>query len=163
MRWARARSIATGRASTTICGPSSSRSAASPLLATTELAVTRRARHAAAARVALSALLLGLPLAALAQAPLSPQQIEDQIGRELGVQVLAVTPVEADGGARYAVKVMNPPGNYNGAFLVSTLLVDAVSGEVVGEAGPEGGLVRPIQVPASDAESGLEARRRTYR
>ena len=76
--------------------------------------------------------------------------------------MLAVTPVEADGGARYAVKVMNPPGNYNGAFLVSTLLVDAVTGAVVGEAGPEGGLARPIEVPDSD-ESGPEARRLTYR
>jgi hypothetical protein len=137
---------------------------------------------------ALSALLAGIASAALAQetpnvqqlldrlgeiqaeagaqpAPelLPPAQIEQQIGERLGVQVLSVEPVEPNGDPRYAVKVMNPPGNYNGAFLVSTLLVDAVSGEVVGEAGPEGGLVRPIQVPASDAESGLEARRRTYR
>jgi hypothetical protein len=94
---------------------------------------------------------------------LSPEQIEQQIGERLGVQVLSVETVEPNGDPRYAVKVMNPPGNYNGAFLVSTLLVDSVSGEVVGEAGPEGGLVRPIQVPESDAESGLEARRRTYR
>jgi hypothetical protein len=162
MRWARARSIATGRASTTICGPSSSTSAASRPLATTELAVAGRVLHAAAARAALSALLLGLPLAALAQAPLSPQQVEDQIGQQLGVQVLAVTPVEGAGDNRYAVKVMSPPGNYNGAFQVSTLLVDALTGAVVGEAGPEGGLARPIKVPDSD-ESGPEARRLTYR
>jgi len=148
---------------------------------------------------ALSGLLLGLPLAALAQAPpseqelierlrqiqgeiagaaaappapagaaasdpqlLSPQQVEQAVGERLGVQVLGIEPIEANGGTRYAVKVMNPPGDYAGAFLVTTLLVDAVSGEVLGEAGPGGGLARPVRT-SRDAESGLEVRRRTHR
>lgn len=138
----------------------------------------------------LGGLLLGLPLAALAQAPpseqellerlrqirgeigggatttgaqlLSQQQVEQAVGERLGVQVLGSERVETEAGPRYAVKVMNPPGNYSAAFLVTTLLVDAASGEILGEARPGSDLVRPV-LPSSEAESGLEARRRTYR
>ena len=147
---------------------------------------------------ALSGLLLGLPLAALAQAPpseqellerlrqiqgeiagaaappapadapatdpqlLSPQEVEQAIGERLGVEVLGSETVETEAGTRYAVKVMNPPGDYSAAFLVTTLLVDAVSGEILGEAGPGSGLAQPVR-SSSEAESGLEIRRRTYR
>lgn len=89
---------------------------------------------------------------------LTPEQIDQQIGKRLGVQVLAVESVEAADTPRYAVKVMNPPGNYNGALQVSTLMVDAVTGEILGEQRP----LRPIQVPDSD-DSGTVARFRTYR
>jgi hypothetical protein len=89
-----------------------------------------------------------------------PQQIGADLGERLGVEVLGIEQVEAGGGPRYAVKVMNPPGNYNAAFMVTTLLVDAVSGEVLGEA--EGTGAGPAPAP-SDLESGLEARHRTWR
>ena len=59
--------------------------------------------------------------------------------------MLGIEQVEAEGGPRYAVKVMNPPGNYNAAFMVTTLLVDAASGEILGEA--DGSAPRPA--PAS--------------
>jgi len=134
-------------------------------------------------------LLLGLPLAALAQAPpseqqlleqlrelrgeigagasageelLTPQEVERAVGERLGVEVLGSERLETEAGPSYAVKVMNPPGNYSAAFLVTTLLVDAASGEILGEARAGGDLVRPV-LPSSEAESGLEARRRTYR
>ena len=137
----------------------------------------------------LGGLLLGLPLAPLAQAPpseqellerldrlrgeigagpttggalLSPQEVEQAVGERLGVEVLGSERVETEAGPRYAVKVMNPPGNYSAAFLVTTLLVDAASGEILGEADPGSDLTRPV-LPSSEAESGLEARRRTYR
>jgi hypothetical protein len=138
----------------------------------------------------LGGLLLGLPLAALAQGPpseqellerlrqirgeigggatttgaelLSQQQVEQAVGERLGVEVLGSETIETQAGTRYAVKVMNPPGNYSAAFLVTTLLVDAASGEILGEAGPGSGLTRPV-LPGSDAESGLEVRRRTHR
>jgi hypothetical protein len=110
---------------------------------------------------ALGGLLLGLPLAALAQAPpdgqqlLSPQEVEQAVGESLGVQVLGSETIETEAGTRYAVKVMNPPGDANAALLVTTLLVDAVSGEILGEARAAPG--------AAPLESGLELRRRTYR
>jgi uncharacterized iron-regulated membrane protein len=113
---------------------------------------------------ALSGLLLGLPLAALAQAPpggqqpLSPQEVEQAVGERLGVQVLGVARVASDDRPRYAVTVMNPPGDANAALLVTTLLVDAVSGEILGEARTE-----RAAPAASDLDRGLELRRRTYR
>jgi hypothetical protein len=169
------------------CGPSGSSSAASRPPATTEVAGARGFR--AGCGRALGGLLLGLPLAALAQAPpseqellerldqlrgeigagaiaegmlLPPQEVEQAVAERLGVEVLGSERVETGAGTRYAVKVMNPPGDSSAAFLVTTLLVDAVSGEILGEAGRGSGLVRPV-LPSSEAESGLEIRRRTYR
>jgi hypothetical protein len=126
-------------------------------VATTELAGILRASPWRA----LGGLLLGLPLAALAQAPpdgqqlLSPQEVEQAVGESLGVQVLGSETIETEAGTRYAVKVMNPPGDANAALLVTTLLVDAVSGEILGEA--------RAAPAAGPLESGLELRRRTYR
>jgi hypothetical protein len=124
--------------------------------------------RAAGRGLALSALLFAPGLSALAQEPprepqlLSPQQIEQGVGERLGVRVLAVQPVETAGGTRYAVKVMNPPGNYNAALLVTTLLVDGTSGEILREVESGSDLARPAG-PETDTESGPEARRRTYR
>jgi hypothetical protein len=94
-------------------------------------------------------------------------RLKERLAAELGVEVLDVRPVEADGQQVYAVKVMNPGGNSNDAFLVSTLVVDGESGEVLGR------LPQPIGTAADfsesgarfepDLEGGLAIRRRTYR
>ncbi|MGH6943773.1 MAG: PepSY domain-containing protein, partial [Geminicoccaceae bacterium] len=59
------------------------------------------------------------------------QKVQDALGGE--VQVLGLRVVEAAGRPAYAVKVMNPGGNYNAAFLVTTLLVDGDTGEILGQ------------------------------
>jgi hypothetical protein len=91
---------------------------------------------------------------------LPPQQVGKDLGERLGVEVLAVEPVEGEGGPRYAVKVMNPPGNYNGALMVGTLLVDATTGELLGEVTAADAGSGPA---TDDFESGIEARQRTWR
>jgi hypothetical protein len=97
---------------------------------------------------------------------LSEDQVRSRLQEELGVEVVGLRVVEVEGRPAYAVKVMNPPGNYNAAFRVVTLLVDGDTGEVLGEvqATPDAedpDAFAPRRVPA-DA-SGLELRRRTWR
>jgi hypothetical protein len=94
-------------------------------------------------------------------------KLKERLASELGVEVLDVRPVEANGRQVYAVKVMNPGGNSNDAFLVSTLIVDRESGEVLGR------LPQSIDTAAEFSESGARfepdfeggrtIRRRTYR
>lgn len=96
---------------------------------------------------------------------LDPQQIRERIAAELNVEVLEVRAAEIERGPAYAVKIMNPPGNSNSAFMVGTLLVDAESGEVLGRAQdfPTFSESMPlVRDPDVDA-AGPEMRRRTYR
>jgi hypothetical protein len=99
-------------------------------------------------------------------AKLSPDEVRARIGEALGVEVLSVDRAAAAERPAYELKVMNPPGNYNAAFRVVTLLVDGDTGEVLGEvqATPDAedpDAFAPRRVPG-DA-SGLELRRRTWR
>jgi hypothetical protein len=107
------------------------------------------------------------PGRAAAAGALSDQRIARLVADELGVQVLKVTPTAAKDPPVYAVRVMNPPGNDNAAFLVSTLLVDATTGKVLGEQQPAPSAERPDARPlfrtADDADGGRDLRRRTYR
>jgi hypothetical protein len=100
-------------------------------------------------------------------AELPEQQIAKKIAAELGVRVLKVTPTGAKNPPTYAVRVMNPPGNDNAAFLVSTLLVDATTGAVLGEARPTPSAADPDVTPLTrtpeDADGGRDLRRRTFR
>jgi hypothetical protein len=98
---------------------------------------------------------------------LSADQVRRMLNEDLGVEVLTVEPLANSGRSAYAVKVMNPPGDYNAAFMVITLLVDGDTGEILGEAratpGPQSPDVLPeARRPPGDG-SGLELRRRTYR
>jgi hypothetical protein len=101
-----------------------------------------------------------------AEARLSPDQVRQRISQALGVQVLSVERVAARERPTYALKVMNPPGNYNAAFRVVTLLVDGNTGEVLGEAQATPDAENPDAFPARrepSPESGLELRGRTWR
>lgn len=95
-------------------------------------------------------------------------ELKERLAEESGVEVLGVEAIETDGRPAYAVKVMNPAGNSNDAFQVSTLIVDRDSGEVLGRlqqsigtaAGfPQGG----ARFQPNIDSSGLTIRRRTYR
>lgn len=78
------------------------------------------------------ALVAGWMMAALpAGAAMSADEIKSRIEKEYGVRVLKVVPVEENGRMSFAVTVMNPGGDYNSAFMVTTLEVDAKTGELV--------------------------------
>jgi uncharacterized membrane protein YkoI len=100
---------------------------------------------------------------------LQPAVGEDEVQRlvreGLGVEVLSTELVERDGQPVYALTVMNPPGNYNGAFMVRTLLVDGATGGLLGEVPhtPRAAAPHPDSRAAGPDDSGLEIRRRTYR
>ncbi len=71
----------------------------------------------------------------LAIEPASAQIAKDQAARQLesayGVTVLRVREIDNEGKPAFAVTVMNPPGNYNEAFQVNTVVVDAATGTLV--------------------------------
>jgi hypothetical protein len=98
---------------------------------------------------------------------LPEQQIAKRIAEKLGVQVLGVTPTSAKDPPTYAVRIMNPPGNDNAALLVSTLLVDASTGAILGQERPVPSAAQPDVTPLTrtpeDADGGRDVRRRTYR
>ncbi len=69
--------------------------------------------------------------AAVSQAAMSEDQVRTAIERDYGVQVLRISPGTADGRNVFVVTVMNPPGDFNEAFQVNTLMVDAETGRLV--------------------------------
>ncbi len=108
----------------------------------------------------------GSPAAAGA-ATLPGERIAKQVAEELGVKVLGLALTEAKDPPTYAVRVMNPPGNDNAALLVSTLLVDATTGAILGQAHPLPSASRPDAMALTrtpeDADGGRDLRRRTFR
>jgi hypothetical protein len=86
-------------------------------------------RGACAAAAAL--FLVGSWLSAAAAEQLSADKVSAEITERYHVTVLRVTPTEVDDRAAYAVVAMNPGGDDNGAFRVTTLIVDAETGELV--------------------------------
>jgi len=57
--------------------------------------------------------------------------VADRIEAAYGVKVLRSRVVHIDGRAAYELTVMNPAGNYNEAFQVNRLLVDAATGKLI--------------------------------
>ena len=84
-----------------------------PLLATTLLA----------AGLALS------PVASAAE--LSAAEVGQQIAQTYPVKVLSVRNIEFDGRTVYAVKVMTKGGDFDDAFQVNTIIVDADTGKPI--------------------------------
>ena len=73
---------------------------------------------------------LGLaPKPVLAQ--VSADQTSARIGSEFGVEVLRVRAGSVDGIEVWLVTVMNPKGDSNAAFQVTTLAVDKATGDLV--------------------------------
>jgi len=64
-------------------------------------------------------------------AEMTPEEITSAIAQRFNVKVLRVAPTDQDGRKAYSVVVMNAGGNFNEAFRVSTLLVDATTGELI--------------------------------
>ncbi|SMF23935.1 hypothetical protein SAMN06265365_108126 [Tistlia consotensis] len=77
--------------------------------------------------------LAGLMVALLAGAATPAAAIDEKaaarlVAEQFGVQVLKVRPGTVDGRAVWLVTGMNPGGNSNSAFVVSTVAVDVESG-----------------------------------
>ena len=66
-----------------------------------------------------------------AGAAMGADQVRAKIIQAFGVEVLRVRPAQADGRRVYVVTIMNPGGDFNTAFQVNTLLVDADTGKLV--------------------------------
>jgi len=102
-------------------------------------------------------------LASSANAAMTADQIGAAVAARYGVEVLRV--VEAmgdDGRAAWRVTVMNPGGDFNEAFQVNTILVDAETGAPIvqfrhlpsGTEGSWGGIMKTI--PITEQIKGLE-------
>lgn len=125
-------------------------------------------------RLAVRGLFVASLLAALALTPapgaaqgLSADAAGRQVADTYGVEVLRVEPTRsADGRRAYAVTVMSPGGDVNGAFQVTTLLVDPQTGELIPQYRhtPTGHEISgaPSNVPPTEAD-GPALRRRSMR
>ncbi len=79
--------------------------------------------------LALVVLVAGVPSPADAQ--ITTRQVSRQFAKEYGVQVLKARTGKIDGKRVYLLTIMNPKGNFNEAFQVSTVAVDAKTGRLV--------------------------------
>ncbi len=81
------------------------------------------------AAAVLAAMVAGRPSAVAAE--VSEQQVRANIAKVFGVRVLKLRRTRVAGKDAYLVTVMNPGGNFNEAFQVSTLAVDAETGRLI--------------------------------
>ncbi len=86
------------------------------------------ARRLAAAAVFGAVLATG---AAPGQAAMSADQVKRQVESAFGVRVLKVSPMKDAGQAAFAVVIMNPGGDFNEAWQVNTIVVDAQTGKLI--------------------------------
>jgi hypothetical protein len=107
----------------------------------------------------------GTATTAHAQDLLPPEKVKELIAGRYGVDVLRVIPVDGeDGAATYRVTVMVPPGDSNTAFMVSTLLVDAATGNPISQFRHlRQGYALPPAGPSARENSGVRSRRETFR
>ncbi len=89
---------------------------------------------------ALLAAALSFPLPALAA--MNADQVKAKVAKAFGVEVLKVRPGKADGRKVFVVTVMNPGGDFNEAFQVSTIVVDVETGKLVSGYRQPGSIVR---------------------
>jgi hypothetical protein len=100
------------------------------------------------------------------RATLGEDEVRALLGERFGVEVLKIEAMESERGPAYAVTVMNPPGNDDGAFLVETLVVDGATGEVLGQVSQAPRVAPGLEAPSGQVDldgGGLEIRRRSHR
>ncbi len=91
-------------------------------------AAVRGLRGIAAAALFGAALAFG---ASPAEAALSADHVKRQVETRYGVTVLRIKPVTEQGRSAYAVTIMNPGGDFDEAFQVNTLVIDAETGRPI--------------------------------
>ncbi len=88
-------------------------------------------------------------LAAPVGAEMSVDAVIQKIEADSAVTVLRVKPM-TDGGRRvFAVTVMNPGGDFNEAFQVNTIVIDAETGQPIMQYRQGSGGLRPAAPPVS--------------
>ena len=93
-----------------------------------------RSLQSSVSALALVVALAWLPVSpAAAQGVLSPEAVSERIEAAFGVRVLRVRRSDYEGQTTYVVTVMNPGGNYNEAYQVSTLMVEPESGALISQ------------------------------
>jgi hypothetical protein len=70
---------------------------------------------------------------ATAHEALTAEAVAQRVAERYGVEVLDVAPSDGEGSPAYIVTVMNPGGNSNGAFRVTRLMVDRMTGELISQ------------------------------
>lgn len=99
-------------------------------------ALSRAARHGLSGALAalLLSLMASLPGAVVvARAEVGPNAIKKKIEGEYPVTVLKTEPGTQNGQKVYRVTVMNRGGDFNEAFQVTTLIVDAETGKMLSQ------------------------------
>jgi len=81
--------------------------------------------------VAAMAMAAAISVSSAADAQVSARQASQQFAASYGVQVLKVRGAEIDGKRVYLLTVMNPKGDFNEAFQVTTVAVDADTGNLI--------------------------------
>ncbi len=107
-------------------------------------------RGIAVAAVFGAALALG---ASPAGAALSADQVKRQVETRYGVTVLRIEAVTEQGRSAYAVTIMNPGGNFDEAFQVNTLVIDAETGRPIIQYRQGPGGLQPAAPPVSSRTS----------
>lgn len=97
-------------------------------------------RRAGAFAALAAALILAVPTAA--PAAMTKDQVAQKIEAAFKVKVLRVEPATVDGKPAFAVTVMGSGGNWNHAFQVNTIAVDAATGQPVVQFGQFDGRLR---------------------
>ncbi len=70
-------------------------------------------------------------LAGQARAAMTEAQVTHSLEQAYNVTVLRVTRLKHDGLPAFLVTMMNPGGNFNTAYQVNTVLVDAETGKLI--------------------------------
>ena len=81
--------------------------------------------------VAAMAMAAAIGVLSAADAQVTARQASRQFAESYGVQVLKVRSAEIDGKRVYLLTVMNPKGDFNEAFQVNTVAVDAGTGNLI--------------------------------
>ncbi|MCG8545059.1 MAG: hypothetical protein MJE12_12720 [Alphaproteobacteria bacterium] len=96
----------------------------------------------------------------------SKEAVSASIAKDYGVQVLRIVEAEHDGMPIFLVTVMNPGGDSNAAFQVTTLAVERATGKLVSQyrSTPTGQVHSgaPTRIPSADG-SGTVIRQNTDR
>lgn len=115
------------------------------------------------------AVLVAAQLAGAASAAAQPLMSEADaraaVERDYGVNVLGIREdTTTEGDPVFRITVMNPEGNYNEAFMVTTLLLDRRTGKLVSQfqQGAQGAKLPPAPDRGTESNTGPEMRRETF-
>ncbi len=81
--------------------------------------------------LAIAAMAAAICVSSAADAQVTARQASRQFAESYGVQVLKVRTSKIDGKRVYVLTVMNPKGDFNEAFQVNTVAVDADTGNLI--------------------------------